>query len=287
MTPPSISPRFGSSNLPSARQGDRSSEERLLRAVTGRSSSMFEDAYSATRKSLAALAGDGSILVAGAAGSIGSAVVELLHEVPSASLTLADANENGLTDLIRSLHASGRSRRDIEVRPVLLDITAPWLRYPCETLGNVATVMNFAAVKHVRSERDVPSLLRMFSVNVQGTMLLMAQLARRRKEGRFFTVSSDKAADPTSLMGASKRLMELAAFSQEVDTVRVSTCRFANVAYSAGSLLESWLQRIDRRQALGCPAGIRRFFISPREAAQLCVISLIHGENQILSLIHI
>lgn len=255
--------------------------DELMTAVTGRRRSAFAEAFDAVRTDLVEVAASGPILVVGAAGSIGAAVVRTLHEADCASLVVLDSNENGLTELVRDLHATGLARRDVAVRPVLADITSRWLPWLHYEVGAFHTIMNLAAVKHVRSERDVMSLLRMYEVNVAGTLSLLELLRATDPEGRFFSVSSDKAANPTSLMGASKRLMELSMAASAPD-IRVSSCRFANVAFSAGSLLESWLQRMSRKQPISVPTGIRRYFITPREASELCIVTTCLGDRSIM-----
>jgi FlaA1/EpsC-like NDP-sugar epimerase len=252
----------------------------LEEAVTGRTTSVFDDAFaSATREISAAIEGK-RILVTGAAGSIGSAVTEIALEFAPSTLLAADVDENGLAELVRFLRSSGRLNGNGRVEPLLLDITSDNVALVPGVYGNPDAIMNLAAVKHVRSERDLLSLIRMFETNVAGTRNLQTLLESCNPDGAFFSVSSDKAVNPTSLMGASKRLMELE--MARGGRGRMSSCRFANVAFSAGSLLDSWLKRIANGQPTPVPADVRRYFITSREAGQLCLLTLARANKEIL-----
>jgi FlaA1/EpsC-like NDP-sugar epimerase len=140
----------------------------------------------------------------------------------------------------------------------------------CADEGPFDVVLGFAAAKHVRTERDPVSVLQMLNVNINGTLRSVQAVMSGNPDARVFVVSTDKAADPASLMGASKRLMEMVILGSYP---QATTTRFANVAFSSGSLLESWLLRLARRQVLPVPADTRRFFVSPQESGQLCAIA--------------
>jgi nucleoside-diphosphate-sugar epimerase len=213
-----------------------------------------------------------SVLIAGAAGSIGTATVAQVLRLNPSSVVLLDQSENGLAELVRELRSTDQVGSSTRLQTVLADIASPLVKHVAGLMGPFDVVMNLAAAKHVRSERDSLSALRLLEVNVLGTISLMNLLVSADHTARFFSVSTDKAAGPVSLMGASKRLMERAMF-QDASIHGVTSCRFANVAFSAGSLPDSWLRRIASHQPVAVPRGIRRYFVSAEEAGQFCVLS--------------
>jgi FlaA1/EpsC-like NDP-sugar epimerase len=213
-----------------------------------------------------------SVLVVGAAGTIGAATVRQLLAFGLAKLGLVDLDENGLARLARDIRSRGD---DSAIGFNALDFAGwPGLAL-AEAAGPFDLVLNFAAVKHVRSEKNLFTLLHMIDVNVVRQQRFAAHLASRRLARRYFVVSTDKAADPASFMGATKLLLEAAVFAEAVgpDAPRVSAARFANVAYSSGSLLESYQQRFAAGQALAAPRDTRRYFISARDAARICLLA--------------
>jgi len=213
------------------------------------------------------------VLVVGAAGTIGTAVARQLLPFGPARLELVDLDENGLARLARDI----RSRDAARVTRVgfnALDFAAhPGLDF-VRAQGPFDLALNFAAVKHVRSEKNLHTLLHMIGVNVVAQQRFAAHLARHGLARRHFVVSTDKAADPASFMGATKLLMESLAFAEgdRPGGPRTTAARFANVAYSSGSLLESYLQRFAAGQALAAPRDTRRYFISARDAARICLL---------------
>ena len=213
------------------------------------------------------------VLVVGAAGTIGAATVRQLLLLGPARLELIDLDENGLARLardIRSRDAAAGTRLGFNV----LDFAAhPGLAFVAAE-GPFDLVLNFAAVKHVRSEKNLHTLLHMVGVNVVAQQRFAAHLARHGLARRHFVVSTDKAADPASFMGATKLLLEAVAFAEGARPGAPSTtaARFANVAYSSGSLLESYLQRFEAGQALAAPKSTRRYFIAARDAARICLL---------------
>jgi FlaA1/EpsC-like NDP-sugar epimerase len=212
------------------------------------------------------------VLVAGAAGTIGAAAVRQLLALAPAAIELVDVDENGLARLARDI----RSRGDgvgVALGFNALDFAGwPGLAL-AEATGPFDLVLDFAAVKHVRSEKNLYTLLHMLDVNVVRQRRFAAHLAERRLARRLFVVSTDKAADPASFMGASKLMMEAAVFDAAAGALPASAARFANVAYSSGSLLESYLQRFAAGQALAAPRDTRRYFISARDGARICLIA--------------
>ena len=210
------------------------------------------------------------VLVVGAAGTIGAATVRQLLQFGLARIELVDVDENGLARLARDIRSRGD---DSAIGFNALDFAGwPGLAL-AQDGGPFDLVLNFAAVKHVRSEKNLFTLLHMIDVNVVRQHRFAAHLAAQRLATRHFVVSTDKAADPASFMGATKLLLEAAVFAASERGPRASAARFANVAYSSGSLLESYLQRFASGQALAAPKDTRRYFISARDAARICLLA--------------
>jgi FlaA1/EpsC-like NDP-sugar epimerase len=210
------------------------------------------------------------VLVVGGAGSIGSATTAQLARFAPAQLHVVDTDENGLTELVRDLRSQGIVSDRTELRTTPLDAGSPTMLRLLQNNRGYDLVLNFAAVKHVRSEKDLLSLLRMLDVNLRVTRRLLENVAGTSE--RYFAVSTDKAANPVNLMGASKRAMEHLILDEDFD-VEVTSARFANVAFSQGSLLDGWLRRLAKRQPWAVPAGAKRFFVTLEEAGQLCLLA--------------
>jgi FlaA1/EpsC-like NDP-sugar epimerase len=227
--------------------------------------------WAARLPEIAAQIGGARVLVTGAAGTIGAAAVRALLPLAPARLELVDLDENGLARLARDIRSRGQGE-GVAIGFNALDFAGwPGLAL-AEAAGPFDLVLDFAAVKHVRSEKNLYTLLHMLDVNVLRQQRFAAHLAARGLARRLFVVSTDKAADPASFMGATKLLMEAAVFAAAGET-RASAARFANVAYSSGSLLESYLQRFAAGQALAAPRDTRRYFISAREGARICLLA--------------
>jgi FlaA1/EpsC-like NDP-sugar epimerase len=226
--------------------------------------------WAARRDEIAAQLHGASVLVVGAAGTIGAATVRALLAFAPARLELADIDENALARLARDIRSRGQRA---EIGFNALDFAGwPGLAM-AEATGPFELVLNFAAVKHVRSEKNFYTLLHMIDVNVVRQQRFAAHLAAKNLARQHFVVSTDKAADPASFMGATKALLEAAVFAESERGPRASAARFANVAYSSGSLLESYLQRLAANQALAAPKDTRRYFISARDAARICLLA--------------
>ncbi len=241
----------------------------LEATVLGRSISFLADDYSRGRTAIEAAVSRRRVLVVGGAGSIGAMVAELLCAFQPAALHIVDVNENGLAEVVRDFRSRGFPAGDFRALP--LDYGSPIVERLLRDSEPYDVVMNFAALKHVRSEKDVYSILQMIDTNVVKHASFIGWLHRYGHAQRYFAVSTDKAANPTSLMGASKRLMEDLVFAS---TVSVTTsARFANVAFSNGSLLQSFLLRLAKRQPLAVPRDTRRYFVSIREAGELCLLA--------------
>lgn len=239
-------------------------------AVTGRSYSLFHDDMESIERRLASDIRGARILVVGAAGSIGSATAKFISRFEPTSLHAIDNNENSLADLARDFQASGIAKRIRDLRFLPLDYSSPiGMRFLQSEAYDA--VLNFAAIKHVRSEKDVFCILQMLETNVVRPARFGCWLAQMVPAPSYFAVSTDKAVKPTSLMGATKRLMEDVTFF--VTGSRSTCARFPNVAFSNGSVLRNLLIRVSSHEAIGVPREVHRYFISHEDAAILCAVS--------------
>ena len=217
-----------------------------------------------------------NVLIIGGAGTIGSSYVKQILNYNPSKITVVDFNENGLTELTRDLRSSN-----------LLDYNPEYITYPVNLLsdtfdkifwsGEFDVVANFSAHKHVRSEKDKISVEALIKNNVYGAIKLL-ELCSKRPPKYFFSVSTDKAANPVNIMGASKSLMEKLILSKQ-NEFRVSTARFANVAFSNGSLLDGYIYRLNKKQPLSCPSDIKRFFVTPEQSGQICLLATFLGNS--------
>ncbi len=230
--------------------------------------------WAACRGEIAGQLAGASVLVVGAAGTIGAAAVRQLLELGPARLELVDIDENGLARLARDIRSRGLGA-NAQIGFNALDFAGwPGLAL-VEATGPFDLVLNFAAVKHVRSEKNRFTLLHMIDVNVVRQRRFARHLTQKGLARRHFVVSTDKAADPASFMGATKLLLEAVVFAagEGPPAPIASAARFANVAYSSGSLLESYFQRFEAGQALAAPKDTRRYFIAARDAARICLLA--------------
>ena len=217
-----------------------------------------------------------NILVIGGAGTIGSSYIKQILKYKPLKITVVDINENGLTELTRDLRSSN-----------LLDYNPEYITYPVNLLSDTfdkifnsdswQVVANFSAHKHVRSEKDKISVEALIKNNVYGAIKLL-NLCEGNPPSYFFSVSTDKAANPVNIMGASKSLMEKLILSKK-NNFRVSTARFANVAFSNGSLLDGFIYRLNKKQPLSCPSDIKRFFVTPDQSGQICLLATFLGDT--------
>ena len=218
------------------------------------------------------------LLVVGGAGTIGSSYVKAaLRRFSPAAVYVADIDENQLTELTRELRAGDGYNVPDEYVTEPIDLGSRLFEKFFRAKGPFDVVANFAARKHVRAERDVHSIEAMCETNVFMAKKLL-DLLLESPPGHFFCVSTDKAANPVNVMGATKKLMEETIMAY-ADRLSVATARFANVAFSNGSLPIGWLNRIAKRQPLSCPLGIRRFFVSPVESGELCLFASVMAES--------
>jgi FlaA1/EpsC-like NDP-sugar epimerase len=236
----------------------------------------FQNLLQETKSSLTNLIQDSKILIIGGAGTIGSNYIKQVLSFRPSKIVVVDTNENGLTELTRDLRSSS-----------LLDYNPEYITYPVNLLSETFDkiywsdkfdlVANFSAHKHVRSEKDKISVEALIKNNVYGAIKLL-ELCSKRLPKYFFSVSTDKAANPVNIMGASKSLMEKLILSKQ-NEFRVSTARFANVAFSNGSLLDGFLYRLNKKQPLSCPSDIKRFFVTPEQSGQICLLATFLGQS--------
>ena len=249
----------------------------LLARILGRSRSLFAGDVAANAARLKAAIGGARILIVGAAGSIGAAFVKQLAIFNPAALHLVDINENDLVELVRDLRSSSLNL-PADFCTVTADFAGPEFLHYAQENAPYDVLANFSALKHVRAERDVYSLARMIEINIAALDRCLSQSSALGLK-RAFSVSTDKCVRPANLMGASKNLMEKVLFSRGENFVATSA-RFANVAFSAGSLLEGFENRLAKGQPLAGPSDVKRYFISHEEAAQLCLLACFLGEDR-------
>lgn len=218
-----------------------------------------------------------SFLVIGGAGSIGQAVSKEIFRRNPKKLHIVDISENNMVELVRDIRSSfGYIKGDFQT--FALDVGSIEYDAFIENDGDYNYVLNLSALKHVRSEKDPFTLMRMIDVNIFNTDKTLQQ-SINKKTKKYFCISTDKAANPVNMMGASKRIMEMFVHRKSTK-IQVSMARFANVAFSDGSLLHGFIQRISKKQPIVAPNDIKRYFVTPQEAGELCLISCIFGENR-------
>ena len=245
--------------------------------ITKREKSFFENDLINNKKSLTKEIKGKSILVIGGAGTIGSAYIKAALRYQPSKLFVVDTNENGLTELTRTLRSDSN-----------IMVPETYLTYPMsfnsevfykmlDSHGVFDIVANFAAHKHVRSEKDTFSIEAMITNNVLNAKRLLDYL-KQNKPSHFFCVSTDKAANPVNVMGGSKKMMENVIMTYSTD-LKITTARFANVAFSNGSLLYGYIERMLQRQPISCPSDVKRFFVSPEESGDICLLTSILGNS--------
>lgn len=216
-------------------------------------------------------------LVIGAAGSIGQAVTKEIFKRNPKKLHAVDISENNLVELVRDIRSS-LGYIDGDFRTFALDIGSWQYDAFIDSDGQYDYVLNLSALKHVRSEKDPYTLMRMIEVNILNTLKTIEQ-SKQAGVKKYFCVSTDKAANPINMMGGSKRIMEMF-LMRESQYINISTARFANVAFSDGSLLHGFNQRLEKKQPIVAPIDVKRYFVIPQESGELCLLSSLLGENR-------
>lgn len=245
--------------------------------LIGRSKDLFRHDLLRHESHLRSIIGDSSFLVLGGAGSIGQAVTKEIFKRDPKKLHVVDISENNMVELVRDIRSSfGYIQGDFQT--FSLDIASVEYDAFIESDGKYDYVLNLSALKHVRSEKDPFTLMRMIDVNIFNTDKTIEQSISKQTK-KYFCVSTDKAANPVNMMGASKRIMEMFLVRRSRQ-IEISTARFANVAFSDGSLLYGFNQRIQKRQPIAAPNDIRRYFLTPQESGELCLMACILGNNR-------
>jgi FlaA1/EpsC-like NDP-sugar epimerase len=246
-------------------------------SLIGRSEPLFGADIAAHESTLSGIISTSSFLVIGGSGSIGQAVTKEIFKRNPQKLHVVDISENNLVELVRDIRSSF-GYIDGDFRTFALDIDSAEYNAFIKSDGKYDYVLNLSALKHVRSEKDPFTMMRMINVNILNTIKTIEQ-SHANGTKKYFCVSTDKAANPVNMMGASKRIMELF-LMQKSEKLDISTARFANVAFSDGSLLHGFNQRIQKRQPIVAPNDIKRYFVTPQESGELCLMSCLMGDNR-------
>lgn len=252
-------------------------EKFISECITFRKESFFKSDLEANAERLTKEIKGKSVLVIGGGGTIGSSFIKELLRFEPGSLFVVDLSENYLTELTRDIRSTHGMVVPANYKTYPISFSDPVFDNILTENGPFDIVANFAAHKHVRSEKDHYSVTALLENNIVKAERLLSKLSKN-PPARFFCVSTDKAANPVNIMGASKKIMEevIMAYSNEFP---ITTARFANVAFSNGSLLAGYLERLMKSQPLSCPSDIRRFFVSPRESGQICLLACILGHS--------
>lgn len=245
--------------------------------LIGRQKELFTTDINSKEQELKENVSNSRFLVLGGAGSIGQAVTKEIFKRNPKKLHVVDISENNLAELVRDIRSSF-GYIDGDFKTFALDIGSIEYDAFIKADGQFDYVLNLSALKHVRSEKDPYTLMRMIDVNIFNTDKTLQQSIDSGVK-KYFCVSTDKAANPVNMMGASKRIMEMFLMRRSLD-INISTARFANVAFSDGSLLHSFNQRIQKQQPIVAPNDIKRYFVTPQESGELCLMSCIFGENR-------
>lgn len=245
--------------------------------LIGRDTALFASDVAAHEDELSKTVAASRFLVIGGAGSIGQAVTREIFKRNPRVLHVVDISENNMVELVRDLRST-LGYIDGDFRTFALDCGSREHAALMKMGDGYDYVLNLSALKHVRSEKDPFTLMRMIEVNILNTIATVHQ-AREHGARKYFCISTDKAANPVNMMGASKRIMEMFLMRESLD-LPISTARFANVAFSDGSLLHGFNQRFAKRQPISAPNDVRRYFVTPQEAGELCLMSCILGDNR-------
>ena len=246
-------------------------------SLIGREEALFTADVARHEAELSRIVSESRFLVIGGAGSIGQAVTREIFKRKPKTLHVVDISENNMVELVRDVRSTlgyidgDFSTFAIDCGTIQYDALIKWA-------GGYDYVLNLSALKHVRSEKDPFTLMRMVDVNVLNTISTIDS-AKAFGAKKYFCVSTDKAANPVNMMGASKRIMEMF-LMRASESLPISTARFANVAFSDGSLLHGFNQRFAKRQPISAPKDVRRYFVTPQESGELCLMSCLLGENR-------
>ena len=246
-------------------------------SLVGRDRELFRSDIDKTESLLRDIVANSSFLVVGGTGSIGQSVVREIFERDPKKLHVVDISENNMVELVRDIRSTKGYGKG-EFKTFAIDCGGTEFEALMATEGPYDYVFNLSALKHVRSEKDPYTLMRMIMVNVLNTIKTL-RLAQENGAKKYFCVSTDKAANPVNMMGASKRIMEMFLMRESL-AQEISMARFANVAFSDGSLLHGFNQRFAKRQPFSAPNDVRRYFITPQESGELCLLSGLLGNNR-------
>ena len=245
--------------------------------LIGRNEALFDADIQHHEQALTHLVAGSRFLVIGGAGSIGQAVTREIFKRKPKVLHVVDISENNMVELVRDIRST-IGYIDGDFSTFAIDCGSLEFEALMKWSGGYDYVLNLSALKHVRSEKDPFTLMRMVDVNILNTNKTI-ELARELGATKYFCVSTDKAANPANMMGASKRIMEMFLMRASLE-MPISTARFANVAFSDGSLLHGFNQRFAKRQPISAPRDVRRYFVTPQESGELCLMSCLLGENR-------
>ena len=249
--------------------------------LVGRTKPLFDADIQNNNGAITDIISNSRFLVIGGAGTIGSAICRELFERDPQVLHVVDISENNMVELVRDIRSSkgyGKGEFSTFALDCGSDIFDSFINEQKNRIGGYDYIFNTSALKHVRSEKDPYTLMRMIETNIFNTEKTI-KIAEEMNAKKYFCVSTDKAANPVNMMGASKRIMEMYLNRRSVSML-VSTARFANVAFSDGSLLYGFNRRIDKGQPLSAPNDVRRYFVTPKESGELCMMSCLFGNNR-------
>lgn len=245
--------------------------------MIGRDQPLFEKDIAAQEEVLSQFVRNGRFLVIGSAGSIGQATTREIFKRNPKVLHVVDISENNMVELVRDIRST-LGYNDADFRTFAIDCSSREFDALMNAVGDYDYVLNLSALKHVRSEKDPFTLMRLIEVNILNTISTLAA-ARKKNARKYFCVSTDKAANSVNMMGASKRIMEMFLI-RDSQSIPISTARFANVAFSDGSLLHGFNQRFAKNQPITAPNDVRRYFLTPQESGELCLLSCLLGDNR-------
>lgn len=245
--------------------------------LIGRKTTLFEEDILSHREKLSEMVKASRFLVIGGAGSIGQAVTREIFKRDPKTLHVVDISENNMVELVRDIRSTLGYIKG-EFKTFAIDCGSPEFESLFAAEGTYDYIFNLSALKHVRSEKDPYTLMRMIKVNIFNTVKTL-NMASEKGLKNYFCVSTDKAANPVNMMGGSKRIMEKFLMRESLSQ-NLSMARFANVAFSDGSLLHGFNKRFSKRQPIAAPNDVKRYFVTPQESGELCLMSCILGENR-------